>query len=198
MAFPDQGSGLFGDFRSYDHEYYHFHHLPDLPAKGFFIATFDVTAAFFEGSTDCRTFARMPLCLSSIRERVEIVGNWYGLKQDDQLNFILLEVGFIRYPDHPCLYTRLRSIHHYVDDGLMGCNKDSEFDLFLTEFNELVTKSTITRDVLKYTGVDIRVDREARLIELSHSVYILAKIAGESQKLNELIPMSPAVNLRIA
>ncbi len=48
----------------------------------------------------------------------------------------------------------------------MGCNKDSEFDLFLTEFNEHVTKSTITRVELKYTGIDMRVDREAHEIEL--------------------------------
>jgi hypothetical protein len=153
-------------------------------------------------------FARMPLCLSSIRERVEIVGNWYGLKQgpkiwNDQLNSILLEIGFIRCPAHPCLYTRLRNevfiiLGVHVDDGLMGCNKDSEFDLFLTEFNEHVTKSTITRAVLKYTGIDMRVDREAHQIELSHSVYIRAKIAGEAHKLSETIPMSPAINLRIA
>jgi hypothetical protein len=155
VAFLDQGSGLLRDFRSDNHEYYQVYHLPDCQicaAKGFFIATFDVTAAFLEGSADCRMFARMPLCLSSIRERVEIVGNWYGLKQgpkiwNDQLNSILLEIGFIRCPVHPCLYTRLRNevfiiLGVHVDDGLMGCNKDSEFDLFLTEFND-VTKSTI-------------------------------------------------------
>jgi hypothetical protein len=73
----------------------------------------------------------------------------------------------------------------HVDDGLMGCNKDSEFDLFLTA-------------VLKYTGIDMRVDCEAHEIELSHSVYIRAKIAGEAHKLSETIPMSPAINLRVA
>ncbi len=44
----------------------------------------------------------------------------------------------------------------------------------------------------------MRVDREAHQIELSHSVYIRAKIAGEAHKLSETIPMSPATNLRIA
>ncbi len=112
----------------------------------FFTATFDVTAAFLEGSADCRMFARLPLCLSSIRERVEIVGNWYGLKQgpkiwNDQLNAILLELEFVRCPVHPCLYTRLRNkvfiiLGVHVDDGLMGCNQETEFELFLTEFNE--------------------------------------------------------------
>ncbi len=60
----------------------------------------------------------------------------------------------------------------------MGCNQEIEFELlFLTEFNEHVTKFAITREVLKYTG-----------IELSHSVYIAAKITDEATKLNETIP----------
>jgi hypothetical protein len=177
-------------------------------ALDFFTATFDVTAAFLEGSADCQMFARMPPCLSSIRERVEIVGNWYGLKQgpmiwNDQLNAILLELEFVRCLVHPCLYTRLRNkvfiiLGAHVDDGLMGCNQETGFELFLTELNEHVTKSTITINVLKYTGIDMHVDRAAHTIELSHSVYIAAKIADEAVKLNESIPMSPAIKLGVA
>ncbi len=47
-------------------------------ARGYFMATFDVTAAFLEGTADCKLFARLPTCISPNNERVEIVGNWYG------------------------------------------------------------------------------------------------------------------------
>ncbi len=125
------------------------------------MATFDVTVAFLEGTADRKLFARLPTYISPSNERVEIIGNWYGLKQgpkisNDQLNAILLKLGFLRCPVHPCLYSRdcagvhiLLGVH--VDDGLMGCSHDEEFDIFLAEFKEHVREATITRHVQKYT-----------------------------------------------
>jgi hypothetical protein len=106
-------------------------------ARGFYMVTFDVTAAFLEGTADRKLFARLPTCISPTNERVEIIGNWYGLKiWNDQLNAILLELGFLRCPVHPCLYSRERAgvyilLGVHVDDGLMGCSHDEEFDIFL-------------------------------------------------------------------
>ncbi len=49
------------------------------------MATFDVTAAFLEGTADRKLFARLPSCISPTNERVEIIGNWYGLKQGPKI-----------------------------------------------------------------------------------------------------------------
>jgi hypothetical protein len=56
-------------------------------------------------------FARLPKSIDPDETRVEITGNWYGLKQgpkiwNDQLNAILITLGFVRCPVHPCLYLR--------------------------------------------------------------------------------------------
>ncbi len=69
--------------------------------------------------------------------------------------------------------------------------------MFLAD-NKHVTKSTITMEVLKYTSIGIHVDRAAQSFELLYSVYIAAKIADEAIKVNETIPMSPAINLRVS
>jgi hypothetical protein len=138
------------------------------------MATFDVTAAFLEGTADRRLFARLPSCTSATNQRVEIIGNWYGLKQgpkiwNDQLNAILLTLGFVRCPVHPCLYTRTRKgvfilLGVHVDDGLMGCSHDAELNIFLAEFKEHVTDATITRKVLKYTGTTMEVNHEEHYV----------------------------------
>jgi hypothetical protein len=47
-------------------------------AMDLFMATFDVTGAFLEGTADRRLFARLPSCISATNQRVEIIGNWYG------------------------------------------------------------------------------------------------------------------------
>jgi hypothetical protein len=57
-------------------------------ARGFYMATFDVTAAFLEGTADRKLFARLPTCISPTNERVEIIGNWYGLKQGPRFGTI--------------------------------------------------------------------------------------------------------------
>jgi hypothetical protein len=49
-------------------------------ANGWYMATMDVTAAFLEGTADCRMFARLPKRIDPDETRVEIIGNWYGLK----------------------------------------------------------------------------------------------------------------------
>ncbi len=84
------------------------------------MATFDVTAAFLEGTADRKLFARLPSCISPTNERVEIIGNSYGLKQgpkiwNDQLNAILLELGFLRCPvhTHACTYESARECTYF-------------------------------------------------------------------------------------
>ena len=136
------------------------------------------------------------------------MGNWYGLKQgpkiwNDQLNAILLELGFLRCPVHPCLYSRERAGVHillgvHVDDGLMGCSHDEEFDIFLAEFKEHVREATITRHVQKYTGTTMVVNHEEHYVRLSHSVYIAQKFKDTQPRRAQHIPMDPAVNLRRA
>jgi hypothetical protein len=54
-------------------------------AMDLFMATFDVIAAFLEGTADRRLFARLPSCISATYQRVEIIGNWYGLKQGPKI-----------------------------------------------------------------------------------------------------------------
>ena len=43
----------------------------------------------------------------------------------------------------------------HVDDGLMGGNNEKEFDNFVKVFQMHVTKATVTRDLKKFTGIDI-------------------------------------------
>jgi hypothetical protein len=128
-----------------------------------FLATFNVEAAFLEGKADCQMFARMSKDVDPDQTRLEIVVNWYGLKQgprlwNDQLNSILLQLGFTRCPSHPCLYIRRREgvfiiLGVHVDDGLMGCNNQAEFVLFQTELKAHVRNATVEIQVLKFTGV---------------------------------------------
>jgi hypothetical protein len=63
----------------------------------------------------------------------------------------------------------------HVDDGLLGCNVDSELDIFASEFERHVCKATVTRDLRKYTGISVNYRQSERVIELSHTVYIDAK-----------------------
>ncbi len=166
----------------------------------------DVTAAFLEGTADCRMFARLPKSIDPDETHVEIIGNWYGLKQgpkiwNDQLNAILITLGFIRCPVHPCLYLRYRNgvtilLGVHVDDGLLGCSHEAEFDVFLIEFKEHVRQAKITRNVLKYSGITMDVSQEDHRVRMSHSVYIQQKIPPAIRV--EHIPMDPAVNLRKA
>jgi hypothetical protein len=64
-----------------------------------YMAIMDVTAAFLEGTSDCRMFARLPKSIDPDESHIESIGNWYGLKQrpkiwNDQLNAILITLGF--------------------------------------------------------------------------------------------------------
>jgi hypothetical protein len=175
-------------------------------SNGYFMAAFDVEAAFLEGKADHKMYALLPKDLDKDQTRVEIVGNWYGLKQgpriwNDQLNFILLDIGFIRCDAHPCLYSRLREgvfivLGVHVDDGLMGCSHEAEFEIFLTEFKQYVRQATISRDLLKFTGIMLDYNREERWIRLSHSIYITQRLSEFTGKAT--VPISAATNLRIA
>jgi hypothetical protein len=113
----------------------------------------------------------------------------------------LITLEFIRCPVRPCLYLRYRNgvtilLGVHVDDGLLGCSHDAEFDVFLAEFKEHVRQAKITRNVLKYTGITMDVSREDHRVRLSHGVYIQQKIPAATRV--EHIPMDPAVNLRKA
>eukprot|EP01034_Spumella_vulgaris_P032431 gene32431-biopygen27626 len=174
-------------------------------ANGWYMASFDVKSAFLEGPVDRKLYARLPKFLDPNQGRVEIKGNWYGLKQgpriwNDQLNSILLKLGFERCPVHPCLYKRLRnevliimSIH--VDDGLMGCSHEAEFDDFIKEFEKHVEHATVSNKVLKFTGTTMDVNRAEGWVRLSHSVYIKQRWTGRKAKPT---PMRSGVNLRTA
>jgi hypothetical protein len=171
------------------------------------MAAFDVEAAFLEGKADRQMFARLPKDIDPNESRVEIVGNWYGLKQgpriwNDQLNDILLKIGFIRCSAHPCLYTRLREgvfivLGVHVDDGLMGCSHEKEFDIFIEEFKLHVRNATISRDLLKFTGITIDYNQEERWIRLSHGIYITQRLS-EFINSSVQVPVSPYINLRTA
>jgi hypothetical protein len=171
------------------------------------MVAFDVEAAFLEGKADRQMFARLPKDMDPNETRVEIVGNWYGLKQgpriwNEQLNEILLKIGFIRCKAHPCLYTRLREgvfivLGVHVDDGLMGCSHFAELQVFLEEFKMHVRNASISHELLKFTGISIDYNREEHWIRLSHSIYITQRLSEYDDKFTK-IPMSPYVNLRTA
>jgi hypothetical protein len=102
-----------------------------------------------------------------------------------------LERPAYRYSDHhgfrslPCLYLRYRNevtilLGVHVDDGLLGCSHDAEFDIFLAQFKLHVRQAKITRNVLKYTGITMDVSREDHRVQLSHSVYIQQTIPAAS------------------
>jgi hypothetical protein len=151
-------------------------------------------------------YARLPKNLDPAQRRVRIAGNWYGLKQgpriwNDQLNSILLKLDFVRCPVHPCLYKRCREdveiiLGVHVDDGLMGCNKQDEFDVFITEFNKHVALVNISKEVLKYTGTTMEVNHQENWIRLSHSVYIQQRYADRT--VVKRTPMNATINLRRA
>jgi len=174
--------------------------------KDYHMATFDVEAAFLEGRADRQLFARIPKCLDKDGTRVEIVGNWYGLKQgpriwNDQLNTILLKIGFERCPVHPCLYARRRNNVHiligvHVDDGLMGCNKKDAFIAFQDEFCQYVTAAKVSDTVLKFTGTTMTVNREEHYVRLDHAVYIKQRFKDFTKA--SPVPMKSTINLRTA
>lgn len=174
------------------------------------LGTFDVSAAFLEGTADCKMYARLPSSIATGKDlnlRVEIVGNWYGMKQgpkiwNDQLNSIMLKLDFTRCPVHPCIYMKIINgiyliIVVHVDDGLMGCNDAHEFDIFIVQFQQHVRKATVTRDIKKFTGININYNQSEGVAQISHEVYIESKFS-KFIKPSVTTPMLNTTNLRTA
>ena len=137
---------------------------------------------------------------------MRVVGNFYGEKQgpkiwNDQLNSILLQMGFERCKVHPCLYRKisadgLQIITVHVDDGLMFSNKPELHEEFITEFLTHVRKATVQKEFHRYIGMNVKFNPETSHVELSHSAYITDKFSDFTKKV--FTPMSNTTNLRIA
>ena len=113
-------------------------------------AVFDVTAAFLEGKNDFVQYARLPFDSNGDNAakgqgmRVEVVETFYGEKQgpkiwNDQLDSILICIGFERSNVHNCLYKWISDIGFimltvHVDDGLMISSNDDMYTIFEIEF----------------------------------------------------------------
>jgi hypothetical protein len=174
------------------------------------IANFDVTAAFLEGKTDYKQYARLPKEVEHLR--VEVVGNLYGLKQapkiwSDKLNEVLLKFNFQRCPVEPSLYMlekgsksssnyKVMYVCIHVDDGLMIASDRSMIDKFMIDFQTEIKKATLFCPIGRYLGIDCT--QKGNQILLSQQQYIDDDLDLElvSTKKPLRIPMPNTVNLR--
>lgn len=171
----------------------------------FYLAAFDVGAAFLEGKNDYPNFAWLPQEFGG--KRVEVKGNFYGEKQapklwNDQLNEILVKGGCERCPVHPCLYRYWTSegdvifLCVHVDDGLIVCNSPGVITWLEEYMKSCLREVKFERTVRRYIGFDVDYRQAERKIYLTHEAYI----GDKWKEFNELvlIPMSPSHNLRTA
>jgi hypothetical protein len=174
-------------------------------------ALFDVTAAFLEGKNDVVQYARLPFNCDGTTAakgqgmRVRVVGNFYGEKQgpniwNEQLDKILITIGFIRCNAHNCLYKWINDsgfiiLTIHVDDGLMISSNGNLYTEFKTKFSTMVKKMTLTLEFKKFLGMDVLLI-EGNKVALSHLFYITARFS-EFVK-SERSPMSSTINLRDA
>jgi hypothetical protein len=174
-------------------------------------ALFDVTAAFLEGKNDVVQYARLPFNSDGTTAakgqgmRVRVVGNFYGEKQgpkiwNEQLDKILITIGFIRCNAHNCLYKWINDngfiiLTIHVDDGLMISSNGNLYTEFKTKFSTMVKKMTLTLEFKKFLGMDVLLI-EGNKVAFSHLFYITARFS-EFLK-SERSPMSSTINLRDA
>ena len=174
---------------------------------GFYLQSYDVTAAFLEGKNDYKNFARIPEGFGKYGgQRVEVIGNFYGEKQgpkiwNDHLNNLLENGDYNRIPAHPCMYTKeegedfmINTVH--VDDGLVVSNSVNFVKKLEEHLKARLRKITFKTIVTKYIGINIDYDQENRVMKLSHSEYIEENFKDYNKKVG--IPMSPHSNLRAA
>jgi hypothetical protein len=170
-------------------------------------ALFDVTAAFLEGKNDVVQYARLPFnndgttAAKGQGMRVRVVGNFYGEKQgpkiwNEQLDKILITIGFIRCNAHTCSYKWLNDdgfiiLTIHVDDGLMISSNGNLYTEFKTKFSTMVKKMTLTLEFKKFLGMDVLLI-EGNKVALSHLFYITARFS-EFLK-SERSPMSSTIN----
>ena len=173
------------------------------------VGVFDVSAAFLEGKNDFEQYAVLPKELSpggKIALRVKVVGNFYGEKQgpkiwNDQLDSILVNMGFIRCPVMPCLYYKYDGddiifIAIHVDDGLVVTNNTSSLDKFMKLFLTYVRKAEMLKEFCKYIGIDCVFIPKLHHVVLDQTINIENYFHDFNKRVDT--PMMSTTNLRTA
>ena len=137
--------------------------------------------------------------------RVKLVKAQYGEKQAPllwyrKMDSIMTKMGFVRCPMAPCLYARITDDEYticsvHVDDGILATDKPDVVEEFIANMQKEVRQVTYSPQFQKYTGMDIKYDRENCKIYLGMKTKIQdLKGTGKSEK----IPMTANANLRTA
>ena len=84
----------------------------------------------------------------------------------------------------------------HVDDGLMMSNCDQLYVKFIDDFSKHVISVTLSREFMRFLGMDVTFDNNNHVLKLSHSMYILERWSEFKKKTH--IPMSSTTNLRDA
>eukprot|EP01034_Spumella_vulgaris_P047245 gene47245-biopygen3384 len=80
----------------------------------------------------------------------------------------------------------------------MASNKEKEFDDFIAEFELYVTEATVNKNVLKFTGTTLAVDKTNDTIRMSYTCSVNIQQRYSDRTKVKRIPMSSGVNLRTA
>ena len=138
--------------------------------------------------------------------RVKVVGNFYGEKQgpkiwNDQLDSILVNMGFIRCPVMPCLYYKYDGddiifIAVHVDDGLVVTNNTSSLDKFMKLFLTYVRKAEMLKEFCKYIGIDCVFIPKLHHVVLDQTINIENYFHDFNKRVDT--PMMSTTNLRTA
>ena len=151
----------------------------------------DVAGAYLESPMDTTIYMQLPLDMTGGKVVVvKLLKSIYGLKQsgdlwNKRLDGILKGLGFSRSTSDPCVYFKSTTpggprmyLCVYVDDILVISSTNSEIDDFESAFKTCVTRIK-SGPVVRYVGVDIKRDRENRLITLSQAPYLHELLRSE-------------------
>lgn len=171
------------------------------------VGTFDVSAAYLEGKSDTTMFAWLPKEISkdNVRQRVEILGNWYGSKQagkiwNELFDLIITEIGFERCPDMPCLYKWVQGnefmyVTVHVDDG-MALSSNSTILTQLVEVLQQRLHKVVKNDGMQlFLGMDMARSNDGRYFQISQERYVVNKYGEYTRTYHT--PMATTTNLRI-
>jgi hypothetical protein len=143
----------------------------------------DVAGAYLESTLDTEIYMMLPDKVTVVR----LVKALYGLKQSGErwfshLSGILMDLGFRRCYSDPCVFIKGEGADRvylgcYVDDILVlgGMEQCATFEKDLAS---RVTKIK-AEDALRFTGIEIQRDREARTVTLTQGPFIESMIESE-------------------
>lgn len=139
----------------------------------------DVTGAFLYGDINEEVFISLPKgAYENDKNIVKLNKSLYGLKKspkywNDKFNSVMINQGFIRSQNDPCLYYRCCNVKKiyvllYVDDLLIFGSNLNDID----DLKSVLNKEFEMKDLgclTNFLGIDVKQDCNSGVTELNHT-----------------------------